>query len=139
MLKRILGALLRGKRWLVTLPLVALAGFSGFEAARYQLFYHGFSRGSRTGVVRKLSVKRSQKGMPFCTYVSVEMVMPGAQPGINGDLWIFSVDDDTPKSPVVARLRAAEKSAERITVDYRQDLHRWWSCAESEYYVTSVE
>src|SRR5579883_739701 len=114
MLKRILRALFGGKRALVTAPLVLGLGFTGFEAARYQLFYRAFSVGSRTGIVRKISSKRSSKGMPLCRYVAVEMVMAGNRPGLAAEVWMISVDD-------------------------RQDLHRWWSCSESEYYVTAVE
>jgi hypothetical protein len=138
-LRRLLKALFWGRRAILTVPLFLALGFVGFIWARYQIFYRNFSDGTRTGIVRKLSTKRSSKGLPLCRYTAVEMVMQGTQPGINGDLWVFSVDDDRPDSPVIDRLSKAEKSGERVTVHYRQDLHRFWSCSESEYFVTGVE
>ena len=54
-------------------------------------------------------------------------------------MWEFSVDDDTAKNPVVKQLHDAEKSGERVTLDYRQDLHALFRCSPSEYFVTRVE
>jgi hypothetical protein len=55
------------------------------------------------------------------------------------EVWEFSVDDDSDKNPVVVKLKAAEKSGERVTIDYRQDLNQWWRCTPYEYFATGVE
>jgi hypothetical protein len=138
-MRRILRAIFWGRRALLTVPLVAVTGFVGFTTARYRLLDHGHSYGSRTGIVRKLSFRRSSKGLPLCRYSAGELVLTGSQPGNVADVWEFTVDDDRTDSPVVKRIHEAEKNGERITLDYRQDLRRWWSCAETEYYVTGVE
>ena len=130
--------LLRGKRAILTAPLMIGLLVAGFVAIRYRLFYYNFSSGTRSGIVRKMSEKRSAKGLPFCKYQAVDMDM-ALRAGAAADVWSFSVDDDTPNSPVVKKLQAAEQSGQRITVNYRQDLHKWWSCSEYEYFVTAVE
>ena len=131
---------LRGKRALITAPLWIALLATGFVALRYRLFFYDVSDGTRTGIVRKVSFKRSSKGMPFCRYVSVEMVLPGStQGGTFNDVLMFTVDDENPNGPVVAKLNEAERSAKPVTVVYRQDLHKWWSCSESEYFVTAVQ
>ena len=85
-------------------------------------------------MVRKLSVK----GPPYCKYLSGEMVLQGGQPGQNAEVWEFSVDDDGDKNPVVIDLKAAEKTSERVTLNYRQDLHSLFRCTPSEYFITGV-
>src|SRR6202140_1444923 len=79
-------------------------------------WYRGYSRGSRTGIVRKVSVK----GPPYCKYLSGEMAVQG-----NGlaqiEIWEFSIDDDSDKNPLVKQLKDAERSGDRVTIDYRQD------------------
>jgi hypothetical protein len=138
-MRKLLRLLFGGKRALVVAPLLLAAGFVGFQAARFRLLYYNVSTGTRTGVVRKLSWKRSEKGAPFCRYVSVEMVMNATRAGNVSEIWHFTVDDEDPNGAVVKKLRDAEKAGATVTVDYRQDLHRWWSCPETEYYVTTVE
>ena|ERR1017187_6033878 len=96
-------------------------------------WYHGFATGSRTGVVRKVSMK----GSPVCKYMAVEMAVQSS--GVALDTWEFSVDDESPKNPVVQKLKDAEKTGARVTVDYRQDLNQWYRCSESEYFATDVE
>ena len=91
--------------------------------------------GARTGVIRKLSVR----GPPYCKYLAGELVLQGTQPGQPVETWEFSIDDDSAKNPVVKQLHEAEKSGERITLDYRQDLHSLFRCSPSEYFVTRVE
>jgi hypothetical protein len=78
------------------------------------------------------------KGPPYCKYLSGEMAVQG-----NGlaqiEIWEFSIDDDSDKNPLVKQLKDAEKSGERVTIDYRQDLNQWYRCTPSEYFVTGVE
>ncbi|MSP59661.1 MAG: hypothetical protein EXR72_04845 [Myxococcales bacterium] len=95
---------------------------------------HGYSRGTRTGVIRKISVK----GSPLCKYLEGEMVLIGSQAGV-AEIWTFTVDNDAPEMPVVKALHEGEKAAKQITLAYRQDKGKWWACAPTEYYVTGVE
>src|SRR6187402_3651219 len=122
------------KSLMILVPLALLLLFVGYEGARVW-WYRGYSVGARTGVVRKISVK----GPPYCKYLAGELVLQGTQPGQPAETWEFSVDDDSAKNPVVKQLHEAEKSGERITLDYRQDLHALFRCAPSEYFVTRVE
>jgi hypothetical protein len=117
--------------------LVALAGvalFVGFEGLRVWWF-RGYSRGTRTGIVRKMSYK----GPPYCKYLSGEMVLQGTMPGQPVESWEFSVDDEHETSPIVRQLHEAEKTGVRVTLQYRQDLHSLFRCTPSEYFVTGVE
>jgi hypothetical protein len=115
-----------------TLGVLAVLGL--FVGLRYW-WYYAYSRGSRTGVIRKLSVK----GPPYCKYLSGELALTGAVPGQRAEVWEFSVDDDRDSNPLVRELHGAERSGERVTLDYRQDLHMWWRCTPSEYFVTGIE
>jgi hypothetical protein len=112
----------------------ALALFVGVEALRVW-WYRGYSRGTRTGVVRKISLK----GPPFCKYLSGEMLLQGGLPGLPSEVWEFSVDDENEASPLTAKLHEVEKSGQRVTLKYRQDLHALFRCTPSEYFVTEVE
>jgi hypothetical protein len=97
-------------------------------------WYRGYSRGTRTGILRKVSVK----GPPYCKYLSGEMAVQGT--GLaQTELWEFSVDDDRDSNPIVQQLHAAERSGERVTLKYRQDLKQWYHCTPSEYFVIGVE
>jgi hypothetical protein len=122
------------KSLMILVPIALLLLFVGYEGARVW-WYRGYSVGARTGVVRKLSIK----GPPYCKYLAGELVLQGTQPGQPAETWEFSVDDDTDKNPVVKQLHDAEKSGERVTLDYRQDLHALFRCTPSEYFVTRVE
>lgn len=95
----------------------------------------GYSKGTRTGVVRKVSVK----GPPYCKYLSGELVLQGNQPGTAAEVWEFSTDDDGEKSPIVIALKEAEKTGARITLDYRQDRGSLFRCTPSEFFITAVE
>nr|AYM52570.1 hypothetical protein [Aetherobacter rufus] len=118
----------------ILVPIALLLLFAGYEGARVW-WYRGYSVGARTGVIRKLSVR----GPPYCKYLSGELVLQGTQPGQPVETWEFSVDDDSDKNPLVKQLHDAEKSGERITLDYRQDLHSLFRCTPSEYFVTRTE
>jgi hypothetical protein len=125
------------RKWkvrLVLAPILLVLLFVGFQGLRFW-WYRGYSKGTRTGVIRKVT----EKGPPYCKYLSAEMVVQTGGITNAADVWEFSVDDDAPTSPVVVALKAAEKSGERVTVDYRQDLNALYRCTPSEYFVTKVE
>src|SRR4051812_308610 len=124
----------RGKVRLVLGILAVLVVFVGVEALRVWWF-RGYSRGTRTGVVRKLSYK----GPPYCKYLLGEMALQGTMPGQPVEIWEFSFDDEKEGNPVLAEVHKSEKSGERITPRYRQDLHSLFRCTPSEYFVTGVE
>ncbi len=69
--------------------------------------------------------------------MDVEMAVQSA--GVALDTFEFSVDDESPKNPIVQKLKDAEKSGGRVTIDYRQDLNQWYRCSPSEYFATDVE
>ena len=118
---------------LVPIALVLLAVF--VEGARVWWF-RGYSKGSRTGIVRKISIK----GSPTCKYFSGELALQGAGPAQAPEIWEFSIDGaDDEKNPLVGALKDAEKSGGRVTLNYRQDLHSLFRCTPSEYFVTGVE
>jgi hypothetical protein len=117
---------------LILIPVALLFLFVGYQGLRYW-WYRGYSTGSRTGVVRKISVK----GPPYCKYLSGEMTVQGA--ALAPETWEFSVDDADDNNAIVKQLHAAEKSGERVTLHYRQDLHALYRCTPSEYFVTKVE
>lgn len=112
----------------------ALALFVGVEALRVWWF-RGYSRGTRTGVVRKISYK----GPPYCKYMAGEMALQGTQPGQPVEIWEFSVDDESAANPLVKQLHDAERSGERVTLQYRQDLHSLFRCTPSEYFIVGIE
>ena len=113
---------------------VALVLVLGLWKGGTYWWYRGYSKGSRSGVVRKISIK----GPPYCKYLSGELAVQGATP-LNAEIWEFSVDDDADANPVVVALKDAEKNGTRVTLDYRQDLHSMYRCTPSEYFVTKVE
>jgi hypothetical protein len=117
---------------LVLVPLALLLVFGSYLGVRYWWF-RGYSTGTRTGTVRKVSVK----GPPYCKYLSGELVVQGN--ALQPELWEFSVDDDSNGNPIVKDLAAAEKNGTRVTLHYRQDLHSLYRCTPSEYFITKVE
>ena len=122
-------------KWLLLLAPVALVLlFAGFQAAKVW-WYRGYSKGSRTGIVTKVTVK----GPPYCKYLEGEMRVGGSTATLTPESWKFSVDDDGDTNPVVVALKEAEKSQKVVTLDYRQDLHALYRCTDSEYFVTRVE
>ncbi|HEX8954575.1 MAG TPA: hypothetical protein VF997_25130 [Polyangia bacterium] len=98
-------------------------------------WYHGYSTGERTGVVRKLSVK----GTPMCKYAEGELALIGSAPGSTVDVFTFSTDDQHDANPIMKQLREAERSGSRVTLRYRQDKKSWWRCTPHEYFITAVE
>ncbi len=121
------------KIFLVLFGIVAMFGL--YQTGRYY-YYRGYSTGTKTGIVRKVSYK----GPPYCKYVMGEMVMQqGANAVQETQVWEFSVDVRDENAPIVKTLREAEKSGKLATLRYRQDLNMWWRCAPTEYFVTDVE
>ena len=124
----------RQKIYLILAPIALLLLFIAWKGARYW-WYHAYSRGTRTGIIRKVSIK----GPPYCKYLSGEMALQGTLPGQATEMFEFSVDDDSENSPLVKLLHDAEKKGERVTLSYRQDLHSLYRCTPSEYFVTGLE
>lgn len=123
-----------GPKVKVTLLLTVLVGLvAGWQGIRYW-WYHGYSIGERTGIVRKISVK----GTPLCKYLDGEMVLSGVA-GQPSEVWNFSVDDHADTNPIVQQLKHAERDGARVTLHYRQDLKSWYRCTPHEYFVTQVE
>jgi hypothetical protein len=115
----------------VFLVLGLLAAWQGFRF----WWYHAYSTGERTGVVRKMSVK----GTPLCKYAEGELALTGSMPGQNVEVFTFSVDHHADSDPIMKQIREAERSGSRVTLKYRQDLKSWWRCTPHEYFITAVE
>jgi hypothetical protein len=122
------------KRKLLLVPVALVLLVFAYEGLRVW-WYHGYSRGTRTGVFRKVS----EMGPPYCKYLSGEMVLTSTLPGQVSETWEFSVDHDGDDDPLVKQLHEAEKSGARITLDYRQDQGSLFRCTPSEYFVVGVE
>ena len=112
---------------------VLLLATAGVLTGRYY-WYKGYSKGTRTGVIRKVS----EMGPPFCKYLSGELVQ-NSQPGQPTDIWYFSVDDSSETNPLVQDLYKMAKEGNRVTLRYRQDLKALYRCAPTEYFVVGVE
>jgi hypothetical protein len=124
-----------GPRFKIAIAIVAIVGLmAAWQGIRFW-WYHGYSSGERTGVVRKLSVK----GSPICKYAEGELALAGSAPGQNVEVWTFSTDNHSDPNPIMKQLREAERTGTRVTLHYRQDLKSWWRCTPHEYFVTSVE
>lgn len=109
--------------------LVVLGGWQGV----YFLTRSGYSNGTRTGLVRKVS----KKGPVYCKYYEGEMAMPTG--ALAGEIFNFSVDDDSDNNPIIADLQKAEREGTRVTLHYRQDRPLWWRCNPNEYFIQRVE
>ncbi len=115
---------------LIPFALILLVG--GYEGILYK-WNRGWSVGTRTGIIRRVSVK----GPPYCKYLYGEMLISGQM--VQPEIFEFSVDDDADTNPVVIDLHAAEKKGDRVTVHYRQDRGAMFRCTPSENVVTQVE
>jgi hypothetical protein len=122
----------RAKLILVGLGLFGLV--FGWQGISYWWKY-AYSRGTRTGVIRKISVK----GSPVCKYLSGELALQGAVAGQAAEIFQFSVDNKSDDNPIVKELHDAERNGTRVTLDYRQDRPIWWRCNPNEYFITKVE
>jgi hypothetical protein len=123
-----------GGKTKVVLALVLIVGaVAGWQGLRYWWF-HGYSVGERTGIIRKISVK----GTPVCKYLEGELVLTGIA-GQPSEVWTFSTDDHSDANPIVGQLKDAERDGTRVTLHYRQDLKSWYRCTPNEYFVTSIE
>lgn len=96
---------------------------------------YGYSRGARTGIIRKVS----EKGPPYCKYLSAELVLQGNLPGQALEVWEFSVDDNSDKNPLVQQLYTAAREGSKVTIQYRQDHKSLYRCTPSEYFATGLE
>ncbi len=119
----------------VILVLLALVGLVAAEQGVSFWWRYGYSRGTRTGVIRKISVK----GTPVCKYLAGELALQGGQLGQPQEIFNFSVDDKADSNPIVQQLHDAERNGTRVTLDYRQDGKFWWRCNPAEYFITKVE
>jgi hypothetical protein len=95
----------------------------------------GYSRGTRTGVVRKVSVS----GPPYCKNLRGELVLQTSSLVQNDPPFEFTVDDYSDKNQVVQDLKKAERDGVRVTLTYRFDRPLWWRCNSLQYYVEKVE
>jgi hypothetical protein len=123
------------KKLKIALGVLAALAVVGIWQALHYWFNHGYSVGTRSGVIRKLSVK----GPPYCKYLSGELALQGSNPGQPVEVWEFSVDDSTEQNPLVASLHDMERQGKLVTLRYRQDLKMWWRCTPAEFFVTSIE
>ncbi|MDB4965040.1 MAG: hypothetical protein JWN44_729 [Myxococcales bacterium] len=124
-----------GPRFKIVLALLAVVMLlAAWQGLRFW-WYHGYSQGERTGIVRKLSVK----GTPICRYAEGELALAGGQMGQNVEVFTFSVDNYSDANPIMKQMREAERAGSRVTLHYRQDLKSWWRCTPHEYFITSVE
>jgi hypothetical protein len=123
-----------GGRGKLILALLALFGcVAAWQGFRYWWF-HGYSTGERTGIIRKVSVR----GSPVCKYMESEMALTAS--GVsNPEIWTFSIDDYGDTNPLMKQLREAERDGTRVTLHYRQDLKSWWRCNPNEYFITGFE
>jgi hypothetical protein len=124
-----------GPRVKIGLGIFAVVALLGAWQGLRFWWYHGYSTGERTGVVRKMSVK----GTPLCKYAEGEMALNGSMPGQNVEIFTFSIDNQHESNPLMKQLKDAERSGSRVTLHYRQDLKSWWRCTPHEYFITSVE
>lgn len=109
-----------------------------WQVGRYY-YFRGWERGTKSGYLRKLYVK----GPPYCKYIAGEVVLQrGGEVAQGGEVWEFSVDGSPGKedeNPIVKDLRDAEKSGKLTTFKFRRDLHMWWRCTNTEYFVEGTE
>lgn len=125
----------RRRKVLLFLSLVGVVAlYAGYQALRYW-WYKGYSKGARTGVIRKISIK----GPPYCKYVAGEFALQSAGIGQPPEIWTFSLDTVDERDALYQKLEASQREAKPVTLRYRQDLHMWWRCAPIEYFVTGVE
>jgi hypothetical protein len=124
----------KAKVRLILLILAVVGVLAGWQGIRFW-WYHGYSIGERTGVIRKMSVK----GTPICKYLEGELALSGSGVGQPVEIWQFSIDDHKDSNPVMKDLHDAERDGTRVTLHYRQDLKSWYRCTPHEYFITSVE
>ena len=133
MLKKLLGFFFRGRRSLLTVPLLLVAGFVAYEGLRFW-WYYGYSRGTYEGTIRKVSFK----GPPYCKYVSIEVITGGGgmmQPKVME----FTIDGRGEGTPLYQKFQDAERAQKSVVISYRQDLNKWWACAPTDHYALDVQ
>jgi hypothetical protein len=124
-----------GRRGWTIIVVLGLAGTVALWQGFRMWWYHGYSVGERTGVLRKVTFK----GTPLCKYIEGELVLAGAG-GITAtpEVWTFSTDKSHESDDVVKKLHESARTAKPVTLKYRQDLKSWWRCTPHEYFVTEV-
>jgi hypothetical protein len=116
--------------WL--LAIIALAG--AIWAAI--ILYYPYSEGTRTGLLRKFS----HKGYVFKTWEgelqmsAVMMPNDGTQTVAGGNIWYFSVTDDS----AIKSLQEAEMSGKRVTLYYTEYLKELFWRGDTKYFVNRV-
>jgi hypothetical protein len=122
----------RGKVILVFVGLLMLVG--AWQAISYW-FKYGYSKGERTGVLRKLSIT----GSPVCKFVDGQLVLAGSLLTNNQqEPWRFTIDGVGEDLPLYKKLEEAMRADKTVTLKYRHDKPIWWRCTPHEYYVTDV-
>lgn len=98
-------------------------------------WYHGYSQGTRTGILRKISYR----GSPVCKYWSGELAVSGSS-ATNPEIWYFTVEGPSEGNGTVQAIQKAEATSpgRELTLSYREDRGRWWSCIPTDYFVTGV-
>lgn len=98
-------------------------------------WYHGYARGTRSGVLRSFAYT----GSPLCRFWSGELLLTGSNP-TRPEVWKFAVEGPPEGNPTALAIQQAEARApgRPLTLIYRQDKGRWWSCIPTEYFVTGV-
>jgi hypothetical protein len=96
---------------------------------------HGYSQGTRTGILRKISYR----GSPLCKYWSGELAVSGSS-ATAPEIWYFTVEGPADANPTVQAIQKVEASSpgKEITLSYREDRGRWWSCTPTDNFVTGV-
>lgn len=123
-----------GRRGWAILAGIGLIGLVALWQGFRYWWYHAYSVGERTGIIRKVSLK----GTPLCKYIEGELVLAGINSGEKAEVWTFSTDNKGDDDTVVKALHAASRSGNKVTLKYRQDLKSWYRCTPHEYFVTGV-
>lgn len=122
--------------------IIVLLLLAGIAYAAFILWFP-YSKGERTGIVRKIS----EKGIAFKTWEG-ELVSPGGSitmndqsqannATLNGQVWAFSVEKDN--DAVIKAIQQAEAKGNRVTLHYKQYLKQVDWRGESTYFITGVE
>ena len=136
MISRIVRFFFGGKQAVLSILVLLVGGVAGWQSVLHW-WSTGYSSGTRTGLLRKVSLK----GTPLCRYVSVEMVPYGSVGvGAATDAFEFTLDDSREEAPLYKQLQDSERRGKPVTIAYRQDLHKWpWrSCVTTNHFATAI-
>ena len=121
------------RKWKIVLAVLGLIVIVAAWQGISFLTRYAYSRGTRTGLVRKISVK----GPFYCKYVEGELALQGMT--MNEAPFKFSLDSNDDNNATLKELQKAERDGARVTLHYRQDRELWWRCNPSEYFIVKVE